>query len=72
MASQRRLVLIQNDWYMRDFLIQLLPVWSFKVITYERHSKFNRDKRVTEKYIKLEMVANLIQSGVIAGKTPMK
>ena len=68
MASQRRLVLIQNDWYMRDFLIQLLPVWSFKVITYERHSKFKRDKRVTEKYIKLEMVANLIQSGVIAGK----
>ena len=44
-------------------------VWLvFKVITYERQSKFNYDKWATEKYRRHEMAADLIQSGIIAGK----
>jgi len=44
-------------------------VWLvFKVITYERQSKFNYDKWVTEKYRSYKMAADLIQSGIIAGK----
>lgn len=40
----------------------------YKVITYERQSKFNRDKWVTEKYRRHEMAKDLIQSGIMAGK----
>lgn len=44
-------------------------VWLvFNVITYERQTKFNQDKWMAEKNKRYEMAADLIQSGIVAGK----